>query len=340
MLKYYSTDKNLSFYERVNYEKELYREMKAKSKPEKVKVNVNEICNRGEIIYCEKEYHQPQNIFFISNKMNDIVLVGRKCWSILNQRNLINAPNCSLINYTMLFGILKRGYIEEREVKIFYSPFDINEKYTIFGMIREQINEMEIIYPYVYRDFYSGKEKICCKGGWTFNPERKMNLSNGEHHFREYTIRVFKQLKIEHAILYDPACSTGEFLYTIKKVFPSCYTIGHDISQQMITYARDFIDESLCVDAKDTPIEDASVDVMFLRFLNSELLSREDAIKYFDILIKKVKVGGYCICFGHTPFLICGKTLKNYGVEILSSIGFTEEYDSIFQYYILKRKSE
>ena len=74
---------------------------------------------------------------------------------------------------------------------------------------------------------------------------------------------------MNNKVIYDPACSTGEFLEDFKKKFPESYTIGHDLSQEMVNYAKDFVDEACCCNAIDSPLKEKSVDLMFLRFLNS-----------------------------------------------------------------------
>ena len=90
----------------------------------------------------------------------------------------------------------------------------------------------------------------------------------------------------EFKIVYDPACSTGEFLSDYKNSFPKSHTIGHDLSQEMIDYAKDYVDESFCCNAFDSPLKDNSVDLMFLRFLNSEVVNTQMAYKIFKVFFR------------------------------------------------------
>lgn len=338
ILKYYDTDINMTKQEKMAIEKQMFEDLKPDIPPQSIKLDTQKILSREESLYKEKEYHNPQNIFFIYEKNSEFVIFGRKCWSILNQKGLINSPNCSLINYIMLLGIMRHAEIKNRTIEIKYLEFNTDEKYALFQLLKSKLSEIEIVYPFVYRDFNSKEEKICSENGWSFSRDRKINLSNGEIHFRKKTLSLLEKMQVNEAVIYDPACSTGEFLHTIKNFFPNSYTIGHDISQEMISHAKDYVDEVLCVDAKNSPLEDETVDIMFLRFLNSEIVSRSNAIYYFRILIKKLKKTGYCICFGHTPFLLCADDLKKCEVEVLSAVGLYEKYDSIFQYYVLRRK--
>ena len=141
-------------------------------------------------------------------------------------------------------------------------------------------------------------------------------------------------------VVYDPACSTGEFLSDYKKGFPMSYTIGHDLSQEMINYAKDYVDESCCCNAVDSPLKDKSVDLMFLRFLNSEVVDTRMAYKILKVLIKKVKRNGLIVCFGHTPVLIRKEMFMKYGLTPVICNGYDKDRDSIFQYYVFEVKNE
>jgi isonocardicin synthase len=61
------------------------------------------------------------------------------------------------------------------------------------------------------------------------------------------------------------------------------------------------------------------------------------AYKLFNSLIKKCKIGGYIIVFGHTPVLVNSKYMEYMGFEILQRNGVTEDKKHIFQYYLLKK---
>lgn len=164
------------------------------------------------------------------------------------------------------------------------------------------------------------------------------SLSLGEKNIREYTISILKQFgNLNRKKVFDPACSTGEVLHTIKSNFPECYTIGQDLNPQMVNYAKDKLDEVYLGGSINNCIPEESVDFVFFRFLNVEVVSTEMVYKLFNSLIKKCKIGGYIIVFGHTPVLVNSKYMEYMGFEILQRNGVTKDKKRIFQYYLLKK---
>jgi hypothetical protein len=55
----------------------------------------------------------------------------------------------------------------------------------------------------------------------------------------------------------------------------------------MTEYAKNFVDEIHTGDSINSPIEYNSVNIMFLRFLNSEIVTKEYSYILFDKLVKK-----------------------------------------------------
>lgn len=299
-------------------------------------IDLNDIFYRKTVIFEDYDYNLPQNIFLLKPYKGKII-VGRKIRSILRIENKINAINCSMITAPMLLGFLKKRNLKDRKIKIEYYPFTKEEKKFIFNEIKKN-RKIDIYYPYKYRDFYTGKEETSPATGWTFNPEKKEYLGYGEVHFRKFTEEFMKGLNTEYKIIYDPACSTGEFLSDYKKKFPKSHTIGHDLSKEMIEYAKNYVDESLCCNAVNSPLSNNSVDLMFLRFLNSEVVDTKNAYKIFKALYPKVKKKGLIICFGHTPVLIRKEMFQKYGLIPIICNGYDKGRDAIFQFYVFEVK--
>lgn len=299
-------------------------------------LDIDMILSRKKTKFEDLEYNLPQNIFLIKSYKGRII-VGRKIRSILRIENKINAINCSMITSPMLLGFLYKRGVKNRKITIEYYPFTNEEKKYIFNEIKMN-SKIDIYYPYKYRDFYTRKEEKSPDTGWSFNPEKKEYLGYGEVHFRKFTNDFLKKYGKNFNTVYDPACSTGEFLYDYKKNFPKSHTIGHDLSEEMIAYAKDYVDESFCCNACLSPLKDNSVDLMFLRFLNSEVVDTRTAYKILKILIRKVKKNGIIICFGHTPVLIKKEMFIKYGLKPIICTGFDEERNAIFQYYVFEVK--
>ena len=317
-------------------EKEIYEELFYNDDNVELleKINIKDICMRDSIIFRDFDYNLPQNIFII-NFHNGKKIVGRKIRSILRIENKINAINCSMINSPMLLGFLKNRSKDKRQITIEYYPFTNEEKKCIFNKLISD-RTFDIYYPYKYRDFYSNKEEQSPDTGWTFNPDKKEYLGFGETHLRKFTSDFFKNIDMDNKIIYDPACSTGEFLSSLKKEYPKCYTIGHDLSQEMINYAKNYVDESCCCNALNTPLKENSVDIMFLRFLNSEVVSTQAAYKILKELLPKVRKKGLVVCFGHTPVLIKKEQFEKFGLKTIICNGYDKERNAIFQYYVFE----
>lgn len=314
-------------------EKEIYHKMIISSK-EPSDVNFKNILSRETLIFNDKDYNLPQNIFII-RKYKGKTIVGRKILSVLSIDHKINAINCSMVTASMLLGILKTRSKKGRNITIEYYPFNNGEKITTFNEIKKDLR-YDVYFPYKYREFESGKEEVSPKEGWSFNPKKKEYLGYGEYHIREYTKEYFQNFKLDNKVIYDPACSTGEFLYTFQASFPSCKTVGHDLSNEMVEYAKQFVDETLCCNAINSPLKEKSVDVLFLRFLNSEVVSTVMVHRIMKKMITKMKRKALIICFGHTPVLIKKEWFEENGLKVINSIGYDEKNDAIFQYYVLE----
>lgn len=335
-MKNFNNIKPLTYDEILNIENKIYEEQIITDKVKPEKVVIEDIIQRNIEMFYDKTFNFPQHIFFIDN-FEEKIIVGRKIKSILSIENKINALHCSMITSSMLLGVLSKQSENGKEVKVEYYPFTKGEKITVFNAIKQ--NKMvNLYYPFKYRDFTTNEEEKSPADGWSLNPEKVIYLGYGEEHIRNYTIKFLKNIVKTDMVIYDPACSTGQFLNTIKKSYPFVKTVGQDLSKEMCDYAKDYVDEIYCGDSINSPIEDKSIDIMFLRFLNSEVVTTEYAYKLFNCLIKKVKNKGKIIAFGHTALLIEDSYFKKCGLKVQQRIAYDEKYDAIFQYYVLEKE--
>lgn len=336
-MKSYDNKYPLDYYNELEKnEIKIYNEMYFDEKeiPTINNINCKKILSRKVAEFEDFDYNLPQSIFIIKS-YNGKEIVGRKIRSVLRIENKINAINCSMITSPMLLGFLKSRSKKARKIRIEFYPFTNEEKKYIFNDLKNN-RLYDIYYPYKYRDFITNKEEKSPDTGWTFNPEKKEYLGYGEVHFRKFTTDFLKNKNMDNKIIYDPACSTGEFLDDFKKSYPNSYTIGHDLSQEMINYAKNFVDESCCCNAINSPLKDKSVDLMFLRFLNSEVVTTRDAYKIFKVLLPKVKKTGTIVCFGHTPVLITKQWFIKNKLKPIICNGYDYERNAIFQYYVFE----
>lgn len=320
----------------IEHEKIIYKKQLIKSYEIPKEINLENILCRSKAKFKDKTFNMPQNIFILKSKGLPTI-VGRKILSHLYLDGRINALNCSQITSSMILGFLKKNQLSNNNVTIQYYPLTNWEKISIF---RELIWDrlIDIFFPFQYIDFVSKKEKQCSPEGWKFSLEKAQNLGNGEEHIRNYTLSYFKNIIKDGYVIYDPACSTGQFLSTIKQNFSCCKTIWQDLSIEMTEYAKDFVDEIYTWDAIKSPLSDNSVDIMFLRFLNSEIVTVDKARNLFSILQKKVKSGWLIVLFWHTPVLLKQSELFGQWImKVLNSNGFNPNKNSIFQYYVLEK---
>lgn len=294
------------------------------------------LYNRTLKTFVEYDFNMPQTIFFIIS--DDEIVLGRKTISELYLSHELKSINCSRIKDNMFLGILKSYTYKNRKIVLKYYPFTNSEKKQKFYDIIKNIISYDIYYPFHFKYYKTNLEQTSNDLNWKVNNKIAHYLSVGEKHLRNYTVDIIKKYNLNPKIVYDPACSTGEFLQTIKKVIPSCRTIGHDMSEEMVNYSKKNVDESYCCNAFDSPLKNESVDLLVLRFLNGGVVDTESAEKLFALLVKKVKKNGHIICIGHTPILIKSNKFEKYNLELIQKIGFDKNSNSIFQYYFARRR--
>ena len=287
--------------------------------------------------FIEYDFNMPQTLFYIDVGNNSII-VGRKTLSQHYLDQKLQSLNCSRITPNMFLGFLADVQFENRMIVIKYHPLTQFEKHILFQKVVESKNKYDIEYPFRFRYFGTNLEQTSDNLNWKVDNKAAEALSTGEKHFREYSRKIILEYGLSPKIIYDPACSTGEFLHSIKLLLPNSLTIGHDMSPDMVDYSKDKVDLSLCCDANNSPIENESVNLLVLRFLNGGVVTSSAAKKLLEVLQQKIKKGGLAICFGHTPVLVGLKDFENVGLELIGKIGYEESSNSIFQYYLSRRK--
>ena len=85
-------------------------------------------------------------------------------------------------------------------------------------------------------------------------------------------------------------------------------------------------------------IPEASCDVCFVRFLNSEVVKVAGAMSILTPLSRTVKVGGHLVIFGHTPVLLSAADLRRmHGWKLLQCLGGGAKWGGVFQFYVVRR---
>lgn len=318
-------------------EKEYYNQRIIRDSRLVDEIDYNDIVNREVDYYFDKDFNLPQNIFFIKLP-NGFTLFGRKILSVLHRTGQLTSLNCSRIDANMLIGITKNCIYETPDINVEFYPLTDKERNYIFNSIKND-SSINIYFPFTYHDFITKEEKGSPKEGWHYYDNLDIYLARGEKHIRKKTIDYLSHEDLNNdTIIYDPACSTGNFLEDIKNHYPQVLTIGADLSQEMIEVAKPKIDVTLCENAYDSSICNDTVDYLFLRFLNFHVVTKKEALEMYKILLQKVKNKGKIVCFGHTPVLLSQEELINDHCILNSSSAYDDEYDSMFQYYVLTKK--
>lgn len=299
------------------------------------------VCQRPVLRLEERSDRLPQGVFFLTLGPADTRrhLVGRKTLSDKWLMNRIPELFCSLIRPDMVLGQLADQRLTDHSVIVYYHPLDNAEKLQLFRDIYACEGESaELTFPFPLLKASTRKEFTSPAEGWQVDNVYDDMLSNGEAHIREYTCRYLRSLKLAKPRLYDPACSTGVFLSTLKSALPDAYTIGQDLSKQMADVSRERLDEAHHGDALEPQIQLASAQVVFIRFLNSEVVTSAQAEMLLAPLLKTVAVGGLFVVLGHTPILLSSanfRYLDNFRLE--RCVAVDVEKRGLFQYYVLKR---
>lgn len=283
----------------------------------------------------------PQGIFFLSVSGDGSVmrLVGRKLISENWISNKIPELFCSIIRAEMLLGLYADMRVTEDGYTIFYRSLSDSEKLRAFrDIVSNNFAEVELVFPFPLLKKNTKREFGSPPEGWSIDDAFDVMLSHGEEHIRQFTISYLSTLKLKSPRLYDPACSTGVFLSAMKTAFPHCYTIGQDLSQQMADVSSQRVDEVHCGNAIEPKIRTGSADVVFVRFLNSEVVRSAEAEALLLALLPTVREGGYMIVFGHTPVLLSASNFAAMdSFTLIRSVGATKDRTGIFQYYILRK---
>lgn len=303
-------------------------------------INWDEVSRRPVFKYFEKFNEIPQGIFFLRSNANDRLIVGRRILSHQFVKNKIRELHCSHVTASMVLGKLVDQRIREDGVVLFYNELTPGERiYLINDIIENGLTEFEITYPFPALVHLNKEEIESPEEGWEIDEKLALSLGEGEVYLREYSIKFLKSLGVEDPRLFDCACSTGQFLYTMKTALPNSYTIGSDLSQHMAEFAAKRVDEIHCANALEPPVPPQSVDVVFIRFINSEVIKTKIAHIFLKPLTECLKIGGHLIILGHTPILTSAAEIKMVvpNMEIVQCIGGTREWNGIFQFYIAKR---
>ena len=293
----------------------------------------------------EKFCDLPQSVFYLNigkpGTPGFRQLLGRKLLSDFWIAGKIPELHCSLISAGMILGVYVDQRITEDQVTVHYHALEDGEKMNVMEHIMNsdpKVTCAEVIFPFPLLRESTRKELCSPPDGWEIDEAFDVMLGCGEERIREYTVHFLKSVGFSTGRLYDPACSTGVFLSSLKKAFPESYTIGQDLSQPMANVSKARVDEVHCGNAMTPLIALGTGGVVFNRFLNSEVVKSVEAEQLLDALLPTVQQDGFMITFGHTPVLLSSANFRSLpGFKCVQSIGVAPDRAGVFQYYVIKR---
>ena len=306
----------------------------------KENISWNDIRSRRVSKHFERFIDLPQSIFLLKSNKTDRVVVGRRVLSHQYVDNKIRELHCSHVTPDMIFGPLVDQRVKEDGYVVFYNDMTPDEKLGLMKSILDNgVEEYELNIPFPPLIGEKKQEIESPDAGLEIDEKLALSLGEGEVYIRDFTVRFLKALGRDDLRLFDCACSTGQFLYTMKQGVPGSYTIGSDLSAHMVKFATKRVDEIYCANALEPKVPNKSVDVVFIRFINSEVVKTEIAPIFLKPLSECLKKGGLMIILGHTPILTSAAEIKMLvpNMEIQQCIGGDLEWSGIFQYYVLKR---
>ncbi|RQS26588.1 class I SAM-dependent methyltransferase [Burkholderia sp. Bp8992] len=279
---------------------------------------------------------QPHRFFIV--KTGEQSFVGSKILSDIVTKHGSPGFFCSKISSEMILGRLEYFQTSQEGVEVFYTEMEKRGIEAVLASLKASATA-EIHYPFVQL-VGADKVEINTPGnGWHIDEHRAHLLGLGEIYLRRLSACFLNNLNTRNLVVYDPACSTGQFLFELKQAHPGIYTIGQDISADMIRFAEGKADELHVGDSLHPKPAEKSVDLIFFRFLNAEVVSRSKALDLFRSVMRCLKDGGYAVLFGHTPVLLNRSELLGEGCRVHSCVATVED-GSVVQFYVIQKEGE
>lgn len=239
---------------------------------------------------------------------------------------------CSRVYWHNVLGLVESVRTSASEARVTFRPLDEAARRAAFAALTP---DSELIHPFV-KQRERGREKTGPTDGWLVTGERAAFLGMGEKHIRRYTRERFAaqySTLTEDVVAYDPACSTGQFLSDFATLNAArIRTVGQDLSKQMVEYAESRLERVYHGDAMQPAVSPGSVDILFSRFLNSEVVTTEQARAILPSLVATLRPGATLVLLGHSPLLLDVHDLVNAGLRVRQSLARQDDY--VFQYYV------
>jgi len=262
--------------------------------------------------------------------------VGRK---VLQQEHGGGWRLSSRLKPWMLLGPLTHLHWGNEGAVLYFRSVDQQQKHAAFGDALGA-PDSEIYFPFPVMDD-TGAEFVCPADYWQVDESLATQLDADEAHFRQQCVAVLKSGISPDSMIHDPACSTGQFIAHLARELPGHRYLGSDRSASMIDYAqRQHGHGSVTFflgDARQAAANGIRCDVLILRLLNAEVMTRCEAQQTLRDVLAGVNPGGLLIVFGHTPVLIAVPYLAEVlQLRLESCVAARSGHTELFQFYCLR----
>ena len=261
--------------------------------------------------------------------------VGRKTL----QRDERGRPHSdSRVAPWMLLGPLGQFHWGDEGLLVDYRATRQGEKVAAFAdALDDPDGEIYFPFPALERN---GREFVCPAGHWAFTETLAGELDKDEAHLRHHCCTLLRPWLKPGSVIHDPACSTGTFIHHLAQALPGSRCIGSDRSPSMIDAARNRYGGSVDFRLADACTETQMIhcDVLVLRFLNAEVMTRAESEQVLSRLVPTLAPGGRLIVFGHSPVLpAVGYLAQCYALTLVSRLASCDATGQLFQFYVLTR---
>jgi isonocardicin synthase len=285
---------------------------------------------------CYIEPNGPGRHHLFVLRVNGCSWAGRK---VLQQTETGGWYINSLLKPWMLLGPLADMQWGDEGVALYFQSASLEQKEAAFNLAQAR-PDSEVRFPFPAIDD-KGLEFVCPTDYWQCDDLLATQLNADEIHLRQYCAALLKTLSHPGTVILDPACSTGEFITHLARALPDRHCLGSDLSASMIEHAKsrhaNSTAEFLMGDARNVASSGLKCDVLILRFLNAEVMTRVDARQIFHEMTACVNPGGTILVFGHTPVLLeVPYMAQMLELELISSLAARPGQVELFQFYRLR----
>lgn len=279
---------------------------------------------------------KPYDLFELQT--GEVRLIGLKSEARIDPACPDELRKSSLVEAAMILGPIVASRVTAAGITVYYRPACAD---AAVRWLAEAATDptASLCYPYARMEL-PGTETAPPDEDWNPDPEFCTSLDRDEEHLRTAAHDVLRRLGWRGGVAYDPACSTGTFLSSLKSVFPATRTIGQDRNAGMASLARARLDEVHAGDSIRPAVARHSVDLLVLRHLNVAVTTSAQAAARFRAAGDSLRPGGHCLVFGHTPVQLPAAFFEMQGYRVLSQLAATPSGHALFEFYVLEKPWE